>query len=66
MTRKSREKCQRKNWPSRLKWKERGNDKENEQEKNELGNEEIKNENKWQEKRQETETKNRSYVEDVK
>ena len=33
--------CNRKNWPSRLKWKVKENSKENEQEKIELGNKEI-------------------------
>jgi hypothetical protein len=42
------------------------NSKENEQEKIVLGNKEIKNECKWQEKRQKTEKKNRTYVEDIK
>jgi hypothetical protein len=65
---KSQEKCKRKNWPSRVKWKVKENSKKNEQEEIELGNKEIKNEYKWQEKKkgQETEKTNRSYVEDIK
>jgi hypothetical protein len=46
-----RKKCNRKKWPSRLKWKVKENSKKNEKEKIELGNKEIKNEYKWQEKK---------------